>query len=88
MYLHLIGCKGSNDGQFARPHGLVIDKYNQLIVCDTENGRVQLFNRSGKFLSKLRGEYFGNSNFFYSSISNDSILFAAGLWEDCVFVFC
>jgi len=34
LYIHDIGCEGSNDGQFQCPVGLVIDKYNQLIVCD------------------------------------------------------
>ncbi|XP_068676960.1 tripartite motif-containing protein 2-like [Montipora foliosa] len=33
VYLHDIGCEGSNDGQFNGLCGLVIDKYNRLIVC-------------------------------------------------------
>ena len=60
VYLHDIGCKGSNDGQFNRPDGLVIDKYNRLIVCDSGNHRLQLFTLSGKFLSKIDGQYFEN----------------------------
>ncbi|XP_068726650.1 E3 ubiquitin-protein ligase TRIM71-like [Montipora capricornis] len=59
--LHDIGCKGSNDGQFKHgPNGLVIDKYNQLIVCDVGNRRLQLFTLSGTFLSKIDGQYFKN----------------------------
>ncbi|XP_068675724.1 E3 ubiquitin-protein ligase TRIM71-like [Montipora foliosa] len=42
VYLHDIGCKGSNDGQFDGPRGLVIDKYNRLIVCDSRNHGLQL----------------------------------------------
>ena len=53
IYLHDIGCEGSNDGQFDCPVGLVIDKYNQLAVCDVDNGRMQFFTLRGKFLSKL-----------------------------------
>ena len=60
VYLHDIGCKGSNDGQFDGPHGLVIDKYNRLIVCDSGNHRLQLFTLNGTFLSKIDGQYFKN----------------------------
>ena len=54
VYIHDIGCKGSSDGQFNYPVGLVIDKYNQLIVCDADNKRLQVFTLTGKFLSKCR----------------------------------
>ena len=89
VYLHDIGCKGSNDGEFDCPHGLAIDKYNQLIVCDRFNQRLQLFTLSGKFLSKLQGEYFDNNKFkpLYACINNDNNLFVATSWEFCIFVF-
>ncbi|XP_068726338.1 E3 ubiquitin-protein ligase TRIM71-like [Montipora capricornis] len=58
VYLHDIGCEGSNDGQFHGPDGLIIDKYNRLIVCDEDNHRLQLFTLSGTFLSKIDGQYF------------------------------
>ncbi|XP_068675730.1 E3 ubiquitin-protein ligase TRIM71-like [Montipora foliosa] len=58
VYLHDIGFEGSNDGQFNGPLGLIIDKYNRLIVCDTLNRRLQLFTLSGTFLSKIDGKYF------------------------------
>ena len=89
VYLHDIGCKGSLDGQFDCPHGLVIDKYNQLIVCDANNQRLQLFSLSGKFLSKLQGEYFVNSKFkpCFAAINNDDILFVADPCIHCIFVF-
>ena len=77
IYLHEIGCEGSNDGQFDCPIGLVIDKYNQLVVCDVNNGRLQLFTLRGKFLSKLSDEYFSPH---YVSINNhDNSLFVADL---------
>ena len=37
VYQYDIGCEGSGDGQLRFPFGLVIDKFNQLIVCDTGN---------------------------------------------------
>ena len=87
VYLHDIGCKGSNDGQFAYPLGLVIDKYNRLIVCDENNRRLQLFTLSGKFLSKLHGEYFSNSNPWYCAINSDNYLFVADYNNDSIHVF-
>ena len=70
VYLHDIGCKGSNDGQFDDPLGLVIDKYNRLIVCDEGNHRLQLFTLDGKFLTKLNKQYFENG--FHSSFAINS----------------
>ena len=52
VHIHDIGCEGSSDGQFKNPVGLVIDKYNQLIVCDKNNLRLQIFTLRGTFLSK------------------------------------
>ena len=82
VYIHDIGCKGSSDGQFNNPVGLVIDKYNQLIVCDANNLRLQIFTLRGKFLSKClnltRGPTFSasninNGNLFVTSLLGESI---------------
>ncbi|XP_015762184.1 PREDICTED: E3 ubiquitin-protein ligase TRIM71-like isoform X2 [Acropora digitifera] len=86
VYLHEIGCKGSNDGQFYHPLGLVIDKCNRLIVCDGSNRRLQLFTLSGKFLSKLEGEYFSYNTPRYAALNNNGNLILAGLCEICIFV--
>ena len=80
IYLHDIGCEGSNDGQFDCPVGLVIDKYNQLVVCDVDNGRMQFFTLRGKFLSKLWDEYFNSGSPRYVAINNnDNNLLVADL---------
>ena len=72
VYLHDIGCKGSNDGQFNRPCGLVIDKHKHQIVCDGGNQRLQLFTTDGKCLSKfiIEGHYFDKSCPSYVAINN------------------
>ena len=57
-YLHDIGSKGSGDGQFLKPIGLVIDKFNRLIVCDAENKRLQLFSLDGKYIAQIAGSFF------------------------------
>ena len=72
IYLHNIGCEGSNYGQFNCPVGLIIDKYNQLVVCDVGNGRLQFFTLRGKFLSKLWDEYFNNGSPRYVAINNNN----------------
>ena len=72
VFLHDIGCEGSSDGQFNYPVGLVIDKYNQLVVCDVKNGRLQFFNLKGKFLSKLWDECFNKELPRYVAISNNN----------------
>ena len=71
IYLHEIGCEGSNDGQFYCPCGLAIDKYNRLIVCDVDKKRLQLFALRGKFLSKLQGEYFHKGRPYYVAVNNN-----------------
>ena len=70
VYLHDIGCEGSNDGQFNCPLGLVVDKYNRLIVCDRNNRRLQLFTLNGNYLGKLQGGYFNNVNPLQAAINN------------------
>ena len=87
VYLHDIGCKGSNDGQFHFPQGLVINKYNRLIVCDAHNRRLQLFNLSGKFLSKLQGEYFNDKPLHAAINNNNNNLFVVDACGDCIYVF-
>ncbi|XP_068726641.1 E3 ubiquitin-protein ligase TRIM71-like [Montipora capricornis] len=87
VYLHDIGCKGSNDGQFNRPDGLVIDKYNRLIVCDSGNHRLQLFTLSGKFLSKVDGQYFKNGFPSTVAINSGGSLIVAEAKNSCISVF-
>ena len=87
MHLLDIGCKGSSDGQFDCPVGLVVDKYNRLIVCDVNNRRLQLFTLSGKFLSKMQEEYLNSCNPRYASINSNDNLFVADSWGNCIFVF-
>ena len=86
VYLHDIGSKGSNDGQLNYPVGLVIDKCNQLIVCDVVNHRLQFFTLSGKFLRELQGEYFNYNRPWYAAVNNNGNLTVAGQSGNCVFV--
>ena len=87
VYLHDIGCEGSSDGQFCYPVGIIVDKYNQLIVCDVDNQRLQVFTISGKFLSKLQGEHLNTCNPRYAAINNNDNLCVADSWRGVISVF-
>ncbi|XP_068726672.1 E3 ubiquitin-protein ligase TRIM71-like [Montipora capricornis] len=87
VYLHDIGCEGCNDGQFDGPDGLVIDKYNRLIVCDARNHRLQLFTLDGQFLSKIDGQYFENGFPIYVAINSGGSLIVADLGNGRISVF-
>ena len=87
VYINDIGCRGSSDGQVNYPVGLVIDKCNQLIVCDAMNRRLQLFTLSGKFLRKSEGEYFHNNKPWYAALNNNNgNLIVAGLSGSYIFL--
>ena len=50
-FLYDIGRKGSADGQLHCPTRMAIDKFNNLIVCDKNNSRLQFFTLDGKFVN-------------------------------------
>ena len=56
QFLYEIGCKGTGDGQLRSPQGLVIDKLNNLVLCDTNNKGLQVFSLEGKFLNSVTEE--------------------------------
>ena len=51
VFLYDVGSKGSGDGQLHCPTRLAIDKFNNLIVCDKNNSRLQFFTLGGKFVN-------------------------------------
>lgn len=42
---------GTNESQFQYPQGVGTDQHNNIIVCDRDNNRVQIFTRCGQFVS-------------------------------------
>ena len=86
-YLHDIGSKGSGDGQFSGPTGLVIDKLNRLIVCDAGNSRVQLLTLEGKYIAQIPGSFFKGGYPHSAVISNTGHLFVTDSWRHCGHVF-
>ena len=50
LFLFTIGSKGSGEGQLQYPRDLVVDAFDNLIVCDNGNRRLQMFTLDGEFL--------------------------------------
>jgi len=50
------GSRGSGDGEFAGPAGLCVDAHGDIYVADRENNRVQLFDRTGRYVEKFLGD--------------------------------
>jgi len=63
------GTAGTGPGQFRLPHSIQIDANNTIYVADRENGRVQRFDRTGKFL----GEWSTYGKTFGLTLAGDSM---------------
>jgi DNA-binding beta-propeller fold protein YncE len=48
------GSLGSGKSQFRNPHALVFDSQGRLLVADRVNGRIQVFDQNGKWLTEYR----------------------------------
>ena len=52
------GSFGSRYGQFNQPHGVDVDEEGRIIVADTLNHRIQVFENDGSFIRSLEGSQF------------------------------
>ena len=52
QFLYKFGGKGNGEGQMNIPCCLCVDKYGNLLVCDSRNGRIQQFSLEGTFTGK------------------------------------
>ncbi|MDO8616383.1 MAG: SMP-30/gluconolactonase/LRE family protein [Dehalococcoidia bacterium] len=44
------GTQGEEEGQFSYPNGIAVDGQGRIFVTDSNNGRMQAFDKDGKFL--------------------------------------
>src|SRR5687768_9466867 len=51
-YLREFGKKGAGPSEFDQPHGLAFDAKGRLFVADRSNNRIQILDKSGKFLEE------------------------------------
>jgi len=47
------GTQGEKEGQFWYPNGIVVDEKGRIFVSDSNNGRMQAFDKDGKFLFQI-----------------------------------
>ena len=87
VYQYNIGCEGSGDGQLWFPTGLVIDKFNQLIVCECGNKRLQRFTLEGKFLTKITGQHFFPIYLCSVAVNKNGNVLVTDLVKNCIYVF-
>lgn len=70
------GSLGSGKSQFRNPHALAFDSQGRLFVADRINGRVQIFDQNGKWLTEYRsfnhpsGLYIDKNDTLYASDYN------------------
>jgi len=57
------GSRGSGDGQFSNPDGVACNSRGEIIVVESSNHRVQVFDRAGEFLFKFGSNGNGNGQF-------------------------
>ena len=54
-FLYDIGAEEDNNEKLNAPLGLAVDKFNNLIVCDSNAGRLQVFTLEGRYLTTITG---------------------------------
>jgi len=84
VFLYDIGSFGTGEGQLTRPVGLAVDAFNQLIVCDSGNRRVQVFAVNGKFLYSIIKENIEGPWFVTVSANGDVLVCDAS--KHCIHV--
>ncbi|KAL9952219.1 hypothetical protein ACROYT_G039440 [Oculina patagonica] len=88
VYLYDIGTEGS--GKLNLPVGLAVDKFNNLIVCDTREGRVQVFTLDGKFVNSILvipDRQLEQPSQSAVAVSATGELFITNVEKHCVYVF-
>ncbi|XP_078581857.1 protein meiotic P26-like [Branchiostoma floridae x Branchiostoma japonicum] len=53
IFLFQFGHRGSFEGQLYNPHGICTDRAGNIIVADRGNNRVEMFDKTGKFLKHI-----------------------------------
>ena len=86
-FLFDIGSQGSGEGQLLFPIGHTIDQFNNLIVCDSRNRRLQVFTLDGKFLNTICGELTGFQVPWSVAVSSTGQLHITNAQKQCVHVF-
>ncbi|MFK7801184.1 MAG: flippase activity-associated protein Agl23 [Anaerolineae bacterium] len=91
QFVLMFGISGSpgspteGGGQFYGPRDVVLGPNDTLMVTDTGNHRIQLFDRNGQFLSAVGGQGVRGGEFFEPvglGVSADGAVFVADTWNN------
>ena len=82
VFLYSIGISN-----LSSPVGLEVDRFDNLVVCDCDNARLQIFSLDGKFLNSVKGQHDGLSEPYSIAVSSASQLFVTDYSKQCVHVF-
>ena len=87
VFLYDIGSEGSGNGQLSWPRGIAIDKFNNLIVCDSDNNRLQVFTLDGRFVNTIKEQITELGSLYAISVSNTGQVFVTDVTTNCIHVF-
>jgi DNA-binding beta-propeller fold protein YncE len=59
-FIKVLGARGSEAGQFYRPHGIVFDANNNMYITDMRNSKVQVLDK--EFNSVTQWGSYGNGS--------------------------
>ena len=86
MFLYKFGKKGSGNHEFFNPSCLFVDKVGNIVVCDYHNHRLQVLERSGKFVTTL-GTLKELSGPNSAAVLSDGKIVVTDFARNCVHVF-
>lgn len=85
--MYNIGNSESGEGPLESPVGLAIDRFNNLVVCDCDKARLQVFTLDGKYVNPIEGEDTGLSAPHSIVVSGTGLLFVSDISKMCVHIF-
>ena len=80
IFLYDIGAERDSTENLSDPLGLAIDKFNNLIVCDSNDGRLQVFSLEGSYVTTITGLESPQ----FVAVSKDGHMYVADEGKKCV----
>jgi DNA-binding beta-propeller fold protein YncE len=77
-FIKVLGTRGSEAGQFYRPHGIIFDADNNMSITDMRNSRVQVLDKDFPLVTQW-GSYGNGSGKFSLTFPGIDIYEKAGL---------
>ena len=87
LFLYKIDTLGSGDGQLDYPIRLAVDRFSNLVVCDSNNSRIPILTLDGKLVSKIQGHHTGLVYPYSVAVSPTGQLCITDVRKHCVHVF-